>query len=505
VTTSSASAKAEGRQILESSLLYTAGDFLGVAVASFLLIPIYTRFISPEQFGLYGTVMALISILGSFMGMGLPSAVGRYYFIYAPQGKAQSYLGATWFFQTAFSFGAAVILLLFAGPLWGAVAPAIPFRPYGYLVLAGGLLTFGANIYMIWLRVQERATRFVTIQITAMIFNVMMVCILVVWLRLGALGSVLGTLSVNILLASIAILFLAPWSHWRWNWSLVRPTLGFAGASVMGTVGYLLLNKSQLFFLQKYQDLTTTGLFNLGQQLGSVIALISVSFAKAWQPAVYRMQSAQDASRAIAAASKYFIAAMLYVTLGVIFLSNEILLVLSDRAYQGAGLIFRLAATASFIYILATLSNTALLYQKRAGLVQITLLVSVAANILLNALLVPRWGMLGAGCAMACSFGIMTIISFIIARIILPVSYPWRQITRILLIGLALIAVEWSFAPDGAGPISTSIRVGLLIAFPFLLCLSKTISVHEIGEAWIVVKGFWAKAFKALKLMRMTR
>lgn len=492
------SAPLSGKKLLSSSAIYTAGDFITTLVSGFLLIPLYLRYMKPAEYGLYSTVTVMISTLGVLMSVGISSAVGRFYFIYRESGEEYAYLGSVWLFQTIVALVMGGALVVWGRPVWMAIAPEIPFRPYIWFVLGGAVISFSAFIYSLWLRVQEKPLGFVVLQVVGTVSFMGFLGIFLVLMGKGAYGALMATLCSSALLAILSVVFLARKTVWTIKPAFVKPSLVFGGWMVVGTFGYFLLNKSQLFFLQHYGNLATVGIYNLGQQLGGILTLLAISFAKAWQPFIFSAQTSEQASFSIAQTSKFFVAIMLFGMLGIAVLSNEILHILARPEYFGSGVIIRLVAIASFIYVLGTLTNTALLYQKRAGLTQVTVLVSAGLNLLLNVLLIPRLQMVGAALAMLLSFTVMVLLGYFLSQKALHVKYDWAALSKIVGIGATLLTLEWLLVPQAASLGACAVRVALLLAYPVLLLLIGAFTASERDAA----KSLAAQALALVPLPR---
>jgi O-antigen/teichoic acid export membrane protein len=489
------SAPLSGRKLLSSTAIYTAGDFLTAAVSGFLLIPLYVHFMTPADYGLYSTVTVMSNMLGVFMGLGLSSAFARYFFIHREHAQEYAYLGSVWLFQTFFAGAVAAALALWGQPLWAAISPGIPFRPYCWYVLAGGALGFSALLLSLWLRVQERPAAFVAVQLAGTVVLIALIGLFVVMMHKGADGALIAAIGSSGFLAAMSLISLGRRVTWAITPEYVGPSLAFGGWMVIGTLSFFLLTKAQLFFLQRYSEMASVGVFNLGSQLGGILILFSNSFGKAWQPFVYSATTPERAAAAIAQASKPFVAVMLYGSLGIALLSNEILFVVAKPAYFGAAAIIRVVAIASFIYVLGHLTSTALLYMKQAGLVQVAVLVPAALNVLLNAALVPSFGMLGAALAMLVAVLAMTLLGFVLSQRVLRVQYEWKALYKIVGVGAAILTTEWLLLPQAVGAVATTLRVAMLVAGPLLLLPLGAFSAAEIRGA----KALAVRTFRAVR------
>ena len=76
--------------VSESKIIAKHGAVYGIAnlldrIISFIMIPVYTRFLTPSDYGILELLYITSSVLSIFIGVGIESAVGRFYFDYKEQ------------------------------------------------------------------------------------------------------------------------------------------------------------------------------------------------------------------------------------------------------------------------------------------------------------------------------------------------------------------------------------------------------------------------------------
>ena len=73
-------------------------------VVGFLLLPVYTAFLSPEDFGMVDLTMTVGAFALSGMRLGLPGAIAVFYFEYVGKGKDQVYISTLYIGTALISF-----------------------------------------------------------------------------------------------------------------------------------------------------------------------------------------------------------------------------------------------------------------------------------------------------------------------------------------------------------------------------------------------------------------
>ena len=109
------------RQLGRSSLIYGAGNY-GVKLVGFFLIPVYTRYLTPADYGVLALVATFNRILFVFLNLGQSTALFRFYYDHdEPEGRERVIAGSLW------------IILLISLPVALAVLTLV--RPTAQLLL----------------------------------------------------------------------------------------------------------------------------------------------------------------------------------------------------------------------------------------------------------------------------------------------------------------------------------------------------------------------------------
>ena len=103
-----------GKKEIKASMGYTIGNIM-IKGISFLTLPIFSRLLNTEQFGLYNTYYAYDSILSIFMGSGLYASIKNANIDY--EGKIDKYVSTILRITLIPLFFFAVVVLLFKSPV----------------------------------------------------------------------------------------------------------------------------------------------------------------------------------------------------------------------------------------------------------------------------------------------------------------------------------------------------------------------------------------------------
>jgi Na+-driven multidrug efflux pump len=93
---------------------------------------------------------------------------------------------------------------------------------------------------------------------------------------------------------------------------------------------------------------------------------------------------------------------------------------------------------------------------------------ALVVNVILNLLLVPPLGIVGAGLALVASYVVVLALMYVFTQRLFPVPYEWGRLLRVVLTVAALVGIAELFVPN-SGALGLLIRVALFAAYPLLL------------------------------------
>jgi len=101
-------------------------------------------------------------------------------------------------------------------------------------------------------------------------------------------------------------------------------------------------------------------------------------------------------------------------------------------------------------------------------------------NVILNLLLVPPLGIVGAGLALVASYVVVLILMYAFTQRLFPVPYEWSRLARVVLAAAALVGLGELVMPT-SGAAGLAGRILLWAGYPALLLVSGFFSPEERG------------------------
>jgi O-antigen/teichoic acid export membrane protein len=462
------------RRLATTGAAYTAASILSKVIAVALL-PLYTRYLTPADYGAAEVMFAAIVSASIVVRFGLIEAVLRFYYKDDEDPDrvvASTFAGLFWLATIG-----ALVALPFAGPIGEALLN--PKTPAEYAVAPdlariaiGGLWVLTMHEYLLTLfRLEERARAFFVTTILNVLAAIGLTVVLVVGAGEGARGLLLGSYATGAVFVLGLIVLHRRRLSLRFDRALLRRLLRFGLPTMPAEASLYLLNFVDRIIIVRTVGLAEAGLYSLAIKFAQAVNVLVRGFQLAWPPLAYSIRDDDQARRAYATVVTLFVAGGAFVVAGMWLFSRWIVRALAAPeffdSYEAVGLI----STAVTLYALYMVLVVILGRTGRTEFNFPATLAALAANVVLNLILVPPLGIVGAGLALVASYVVVLALMYGFTQRLFPVPYQWGRLARIVLVAAALVAAGELLMPTSgfAGLLG---RAVLLAAYPALLFAS---------------------------------
>lgn len=417
-----------GRSMAINAAIYTLANVASSAVP-FLLLPLLTRVLTPEEYGIVSMYSTLLVALGAIAGLSVHGAVSVRMF--DRETNHSQYIG-TVVKILALSLSLVLMVVLLCAPrLSGWLG--LPTRWLILAVFAAGA-QFLINIRLVIWQVEGRALQYGSLQFVQVMLNVVLSLLFVLHVKLGWEGRLAGM--------TVALYLCALWGwgtllyekriSWQFNREYAGDALRFGIPLMPHAIGSLFIGMGDRLIIANQLNLNEVGIYTAAMQLGLVISIIADAASKAFFPWVYSaLADSNDLQkrRVISFTYVYWIT-LLMLAFAVAWFSPLILSALGESFRSGRDILAWVALGSAFsgMYFFVVVY---VFFSKRNEFLSITSLTIGIANLGMSYLLVGKYGAIGAAQAYAASQFLMFIIVWMIASRCCPM--PWRMGLRHLL------------------------------------------------------------------------
>jgi O-antigen/teichoic acid export membrane protein len=448
---------------------YILGDIITKGGA-FLLLPIYTRFLEPADYGILSITTLVAGLLNMLLSLGLTGAVLHFYPRISDDAARSAFVGSLWLALLIVGGVTVGILLLVGDMLFGAVFKQVPFHPYialslGTVFAQTTCIAFQQSIF----RAQERASAYVRFSIASFALLTTITLVLVVWMRLGVYGSVLAQFIAAITMAVIAARFLLRSIRPTIHWHHVQTALAYGLPLVPHLLFQWVLDASDRIILERFVSLDELGVYSLAYQFGLVFSMLILSMNNSMTPTFSRASVSLEERENLQHLLNYYVFAIALIGLGIALMAGPLVLLLLPVAYHEAEelipwIVLGYLCLGLYYIFMSALAITA----GKTRLVPLATLIGASVNITMNLVLVPRVGVMAAAISTAAGFAVLMTVMFVFAYRERILNYEYPRFCKALLAAALLYGCGWMML-RGSPLLNLSLGLMLVLCFPVLL------------------------------------
>ncbi len=458
------------RKLAGASAVYGLGSVL-VRGLAFLLLPLYTRYLTPAEYGIVALAVTCTVVLGLVYPLGLRGAVSRTWYEEGTVEERRERIGTIWVAMVLAATAMALVLDRSGGWLASALLPDVPFDPYLRMAVWTAFLGVFGVTPLVLLQARERPRPYVAFTVS----TALVATALTVWFVVqgggaeGYLkGALLGAAVVSVPYLAVTFRQIRP----AFRRGVLLPALAFSLPLVPHAVAGWVLEMSDRAVLTRFVPLHDVGVYSLGYQLGAAMGLLTNAFNAAWVPLLFGTlkEEGEAAQPRLARLVTYYAFALCFIGLGWALLVEHALPLLAGQAFQQA---HRITPWVIGGYVLGGLyfvPTNLLFWRRQTRVIPLVTLVAGVTNVALNLWLVPRYGAIAAAWSTLVAYGILLSLTWWSAERVHPFPYEYRRLGLMAGVALALF-LAGRFLPFPSPALEVAGRVLLWLTFPFALLL----------------------------------
>lgn len=432
------------RRVAGSSFIYTITTLLQKGIG-FLLLPLYTRFLTPEDYGVLAVVGAISSFLLVFFSLSLHGAVTRYYFLYRDRPEVlKEFVGTVVAFSLLISSGGAAVLLAAGERMLAPVYGTIPFWPYVAMGITTAAFQPISVVFLAVLQAREEVNRYAFHSLVQFALTVLLVISLVVMMRWDAQGPLLAGLIVAMVYCALSMYLLRNDYRLCFKPEHLRNALSYSLPLIPHTVASQVAASSDRILLNGIVGTASVGLYNMGAVCGGIMAFIADGVNRAYVPVSMECLQTGDRHRLdeIAKMGLMIVAGLSLAASALSLFAKEAITVLTSPAFHESHIVVPWIA---FSFVLAgiyyLLVNIFFFNVRLTKVVAVGSAVGAILNVGLNYVLVRAYGLIGAAIAALLAQLVTTVIIAVLGKRYDPVVWDYKQMSLIPIVCFGIVTL----------------------------------------------------------------
>jgi len=410
-----------GIRVLINSVIYSCSGLL-LKCFSFFLLPLYTTYLTTEDYGVTSIITSFIATSSYIVAFSLFSAVMRFYVdLKDNPKKLKRFYGTVVTFVFLSSIAFSVILSILRKPVSKYLFSGIDYFPLIFVGLISLVFSCQHTIFDNILKSQQKAMKSSICNLIFFFLSVTLNIIFVVYLKLGALGTLLATL-IACSVYTIYFVITMRITHtieFCLDWSLLKSALKYSVPIMphnLSTQIAILLSK---IFISGSGSLSDLGVYSVATQFGNISDTIQNYVDTAYGPWLYEKLHNKDVAfkEVIRANVNLLISVIGFFFLGISLFAQDYIVLFIEKSYVNAWKYVPLIVSVFAIKTAYYFFVEVLFYYKDAArkLFWATLSSSFM-NIILSYFFIPKWNVYGSILADAISMLLRTVIVIALSK-----------------------------------------------------------------------------------------
>ena len=447
-----------------------------VSLRGLILLPILTKTLGTELYGVWTQILVTISLLMPLGLLGLSTAMIRFFAGEKDKNKIRQDFYSIFTIISLFSILLALIILVFSKPLAIAFFGGSGSITFVKLLSPIIILTTLDSISIEYFRAFQQMKKYAGLSILQQILEIIFISYTVLsgYSLFGALLSLIVVRASLLLLCFLFINSQIGIGRPTLNPSVLKPYLSFGLPLIPATISYWTVNLSDRYVIGYFLGIASVGIYSAAYNLGSIVGIFMGPISLNLFPTIsnlYENNKMAELKTHLKYSLKLYLLFAIPSLFGLAVLSKSLLGTLTTSEFLPAYLIVPIVALAAILFNCRSVFFDVLMLLKRTKTIGLIYTISAMLNLILNVILVPIIGILGAAISTLLTFLIFAVVVGILSFRELPFEIDFKFITKSIFASIPMAFVVWKLNPYGAVNILIAVGIATVVYFGVLVLL----------------------------------
>ncbi len=453
-----------------------------VPIQGLITLPILTKTLGASDYGIWAQILVTILVLGPFLRLGMDNAIVRFLPAKQPKEIVQGVITTS---SIVLIIGGGVSIVLFISANFLAETFLEDQSATSVIRLAIPLIVMDALKVLVLntFRLLGQIKKYSVMELLQAVLEIGLIAFFVLSGH-GLYGAVTALLITR--LVTLAATFYLIFSHAGFaspDFSILRPYLNYGLPLVPSILFQFLIASSDRYVIGFYDGATSVGIYSAAYNIGAIVLMYGTTIMYVLNPTIFDAFDKGETEKVesyISYSWRYLLILSIPSAIGITVLAEPLLANLTTQEFVSEGkIIVAFVALGLVLYGAALIFEAIILLSKRSKIVGIVVVVAGVANLVLNILFVPHFGIIAAAITTIIAYGSMATVFCYISREYLKFNFGPSIIVKSLIASGVMAMAVLAFAPEAAYEVVLSVIGGGIIYF-IVLFLIKGIEKAEI-------------------------
>jgi O-antigen/teichoic acid export membrane protein len=481
------------KRLFKETVIYGLSTYIQKFIGVFLL-PLYTALLTPNDYGildLLGTV-AIISIY--LVVSGTDSSLGYHYYRKEYVNERPIMISSTLWIRITFAAAAFIIVSILSHDL----SLLIFGKDYTLFFLLTGISLATQSIYSFFtdlIRFEKRPWTYTLVSVINLLLNISLSIYFILILRKGVYGAIMATVISYGLMALITITYVFKRYTFKFSFVWAKKILVY-GSPLIGTaLAVWVLTTTDRYFLVHFRSVSDIGIYAVGFKVASFLGLVSGALQMAWAPYAMDIQYEPNAKKIYAKVFFIYFVLNIIAVFMISMFSIDILKVFTQPAYYSAKAVVPfLCMSVVFFSGYFIVAIGIAITKKARHTIWITVTAAIV-NILMNILLTPKIGAVGAALSIMTANFLIFGLTLTVSQKLYHINYGYIRIVLLMLPAAVIVAVTYYY------DLMLKVRIILAVIYLVFACILLYFNLRNSEEIKRLIERLRLRGVKSSEVV----
>ena len=408
---------------------YSLGSALGL-ISGIITLPLMTRLLSKEEYGIMSLVFLTLSLLGMFGRMGFQQATTRLFHDYKAKGKfALQEFCTNMIYGVGLSSIFVIIIMILGILFYGEFQDLEPFWKYmNVMVLAVFFRTLTGVGQEVW-RAEKRQSRFVATGLISTYGSLFLGLGLFLWFQ-DLWGVFIGNLLSSVFVASFALWSLIKEEYVRrvhFSQQIIREGMKYGIPLALSGMASFILGAGDRYIIQYFMNAADVAQYSVVNDLSNYVGGVILGPVRlALVPLVFSLwvtKGAIETGHFLSSIMKYLWMLLFPAFAGFVILGEEIIEVVASDKYTEGYYLVPFLAIGAFLGHIQFLFSLGISVKKNTAVLARFTGFACLVNIVFNIFAIQFWGLAGVAVVTIISYGLLLGLTYFAIYETLPLAF----------------------------------------------------------------------------------
>jgi O-antigen/teichoic acid export membrane protein len=462
----------------KNAFIYSLGS-VALRASGFLLIPLYTHYLSLNDFGILSILLLTMQILITLIDFGIINSLMRFLPEYEALGILYKLLGTS------------LLLNLLSGSFFGMLAYVVLVQISDTIIKTESaqlyiILTILASIaqslcvnMMSYYRAKNLGFKYTVISIVITLILISTSSYFLIYLNLGITGVLISQIiAYGLIWAYITyVVFLR--EKFGFSISVFKKLAGYGYPLIFARSGDLMMLTLSTYFLGYFSSTADVGIYSLAYKIASIEGILLIlPFQLAFEPYIFANIKTEEIKKTIASLTTYLLLTMAFTSFIIVFAFRDFISIIAPQEYSSAYLVTFLILPGLSLSGIHTIAQTLLHINNKTKVTGIVVGSISLVSMILSYFLIPQLNISGIIISFNFFQSSVALLLMYLGNKSFPIKFEYRRII-ISLIVYATWMIGVYTLKDANSIFFYSVSFAVILVTAYILLKIDFLSIDE--------------------------